>query len=298
MNTLMNKGAFLIYGALVLAIVSAAAAGAAPSPTPDRAGSVTEAMFNYQGYVAAMKAGGRELGGLTERDFSVLQARKTAMMSAITSYLKKYAGGASETVLNAFRQVPREYFMYDYQKGKNLGASAYENPIREWPIGYGSTLSDYLVQAYMTQTLDPKPTDVSLEIGTGSGFQSSILSRIVKEDYTIELITALGQKVQNIFPPLGYTNIHTRIGDGFYGWPEVKDGFDIIMVTAAAPFVPPALLAQLKKGGRMIIPIGQPYRRQFLYFFTKDQDGKVHSRKDISVLFIPMRGQVQMAAQG
>ncbi len=103
--------------------------------------------------------------------------------------------------------------------------------------------------------------------------------------------------MQNIFRPLGYTNIHTRIGDGFYGWPEVKDGFDIIMVTAAAPFVPPALLAQLKKGGRMIIPIGQPYRRQFLYFFTKDQDGKVHSRKDISVLFIPMRGQVEKGQQ-
>jgi protein-L-isoaspartate(D-aspartate) O-methyltransferase len=87
--------------------------------------------------------------------------------------------------------------------------------------------------------------------------------------------------------------VATRVGDGFFGWPEVEGGFDIIIVTAQAPFVPPALLAQLKKGGRMIIPIGQPWKPQFLYTFTKDAQGKVHTQRDVTTLFIPMTGEIQ-----
>jgi len=142
----------------------------------------------------------------------------------------------------AFREVPREYFMYDYERGRNFAASTYELPVQEWPIGYGSTLSDFLVQAYMTQALKPKPGEVSLEIGTGSGYQSSILSRIVKDAYTIEIVSALGRKSDQVFKPLGYSNVHARVGDGYYGWSEVEGGFDIIIVTAASPFVPPLLL--------------------------------------------------------
>ncbi len=115
----------------------------------------------------------------------------------------------------------------------------------------------------------------------------------MKKAYTIEIITSLGDKVKNIFAPLGFENIESRVGDGFFGWPEVEGGFDIILVTAQAPFVPPALLAQLKKGGRMIIPIGQPWKPQFLYMFTKDAQGKVHSQRDVATLFIPMTGQIQ-----
>jgi protein-L-isoaspartate(D-aspartate) O-methyltransferase len=250
------------------------------------------ATWSFDADKAAFLASGRSMGGFGQKDFQAVQGRKELIIQIIRHYLASRFGQAKASIIAAFEAVPREYYMYNYETGRNLAASAYETPIREWPIGYGSTLSDYLVQAYMTQALDPKPTDVSLEIGTGSGFQSSILSRIVKDAYSIEIITALGKKVQNVFPPLGYTNVHTRIGDGFFGWPEVEGGFDIIIVTAASPFVPPLLLSQLKKGGRMIIPIGQPYRRQFLYFFTKDEQGKVHSRKDISVLFIPMTGRV------
>jgi protein-L-isoaspartate(D-aspartate) O-methyltransferase len=99
--------------------------------------------------------------------------------------------------------------------------------------------------------------------------------------------------VKNIFAPLGFENVESRVGDGFFGWPEVEGGFDIILVTAQAPFVPPALLSQLKKGGRMIIPIGQPWKPQFLYQFTKDAQGKVHSQRDVTTLFIPMTGQIQ-----
>ena len=111
----------------------------------------------------------------------------------------------------------------------------------------------------MTQLCKPTAESVALEIGTGSGFQISILSRIVKKARSIEIIEPLGKAVSRIFAPLGFDkNLETRIGDGFYGWPEEKDGFDLIMVTCVAQYVPPPLLKQLKPGGRMVIPIGQP----------------------------------------
>jgi protein-L-isoaspartate(D-aspartate) O-methyltransferase len=146
----------------------------------------------------------------------------------------------------------------------------------------------------MTQLLRPKPGMVSLEVGTGSGFQSSLLSRIVSRAYSIEIIEPLGQAVSHIFRPLGYDNIETRVGDGYYGWPEVTGGFDVIIVTCAAEFAPPDLFKQLKPGGRMIIPIGQPFKRgQVLYVYTKDANGKIHSRRDVGVFFIPMTGAIQ-----
>ena len=118
-----------------------------------------------------------------------------------------------------------------------------------------------------------------------------MLSRIVKTSYSIEIIEPLGTAVHKIFAPLGYDNIHTRVGDGYYGWPEVAGGFDIIIVTCAAQYAPPALFAQLKPGGRLIIPIGQPFKQgQVLYIYHKDAAGKIHSRRDMGVFFIPMTG--------
>ena len=112
-----------------------------------------------------------------------------------------------------------------------------------------------------------------------------------QKSYSIEIIEPLGRAVGKIFAPLGYTNIETRVGDGYFGWPEVKDGFDVIIVTCAAQYAPPDLFKQLKPGGRMLIPIGQPFKRgQILYVYTKDEDGKVRSRKDVGVFFIPMTG--------
>ena len=146
----------------------------------------------------------------------------------------------------------------------------------------------------MTQVCQPKPGDMTLEIGTGSGFQSALLSRIVKQAYSIEIIEPLGQAVGKIFAPLGYDNVHTRVGDGYYGWPEVAGGFDIIIVTCAAQYAPPDLFKQMKPGGRMIIPIGQPFKRgQVLYVYTKDAEGKIHSRRDMGVFFIPMTGAIE-----
>jgi protein-L-isoaspartate(D-aspartate) O-methyltransferase len=143
----------------------------------------------------------------------------------------------------------------------------------------------------MTQVAAPKPDDITLEIGTGSGFQSALLSRIVKQAYSIEIIKPLGEAVAKIFTPLGYDNVHTRVGDGYFGWPEVEGGFDMIIITCAAQYAPPDLFKQLKPGGRALIPIGQPFKRgQFLYVYTKDAEGKIHSRKDVGVYFIPMTG--------
>src|SRR5258708_31707514 len=193
----------------------------------------------------------------------------------------------------AFQEVPREYFHYVYDSHHATPGDAYEETPKPWALGYGSALSDYLGQAYMTQIAAPKPDDITLEIGTGSGFQSALLSRIVKRAYSIEIIEPLGKAVGKIFAPVGYDNIHTRVGDGYYGWPEVADGFDIIIVTCAATFAPPDLFKQLQSAGRLIIPIQQPFKRgQVLYVYTKDAEGKIHSRRDIGVFFIPITGAI------
>ena len=197
----------------------------------------------------------------------------------------------------AFEAVPREYFHYIYSEHRATPGDAYEADPKPWGLGWGSALSDYLGQAYMTQVCQPKPGEVTLEIGTGSGFQSALLSRIVAQAYSIEIIEPLGKAVGRIFAPLGYDNVHTKVGDGYYGWPEVTDGFDIIIVTCAAQYAPPELFKQMKPGGRMVIPIGQPFKRgQVLYVYTKDAEGKIHSRRDMGVFFIPMTGAIEKNA--
>ena len=247
-------------------------------------------------YERAMRQSGRSVS-LTDAQFDAIQARKPAAMQRIAGYLNDHLGSADPAVMAAFEVVPREYYHYDYPDHRATPGDAYEEDPKPWGLGYGSALSDYLGQAYMTQVCKPKPGDVTLEIGTGSGFQSSLLSRIVQTAYSIEIIEPLGKAVGKIFAPLGYGNIHTRVGDGYYGWPEVGGGFDTIIVTCAATFAPPDLFKQLKAGGRLVIPIGQPFKRgQVLYVYTKDAAGKIHSRRDIGVFFIPMTGAIAKSA--
>ncbi len=249
-----------------------------------------EGEWTLEKYLTAMKESGRETT-MSEGTFRAIQGRKPAMLRRVETYLTQRLGRADPAVLRAFSEVPREYFHYVHSERRSTATDAYEAEAKPWAVGYGSALSDYLGQAYMTQMCEPKPTDVVLEIGTGSGYQSSALSRIVAQQYSIEIIEPLGRSVGRMFAPLGYNNIQSRVGDGFFGWPEVEGGFDTIIVTCAAQYAPPALLRQLKPGGRMICPIGQPFRRgQFLYIYTKDQDGRVRSRKDVGVYFIPMTG--------
>lgn len=266
------------------------ALGALAAPPMVRAQGSSTA-WTRDAYLAAMRASGRETS-ISEQNFAAIQARKPAAMRRIESYLKsRFNGEADPAVLRAFEALPREYFHWNYEGRSNGASNAYESDPKPWGLGYGSALSDYLGQAYMTQACAPKPEHVVLEIGTGSGFQSALLSRIVAKQYSIEIINPLGTAVQRIFAPLGYSNVETRVGDGFFGWPEVQGGFDTIIVTCAAQYVPPALIQQIKPGGRLVIPIGQPFRRgQFLYIYTKDEDGRVRSRKDVGVYFIPMTG--------
>lgn len=262
------------------------------SQTPPVSGQAP-AEWTYEAFIAACQASGRDLR-LSEKNFQAVQQRKKAALVQLENYLKSRFGQADQSVVKAFTEVPREYYHYNYQSRGSTAASAYEARPKPWAIGYGSALSDILGQAYMTQLAAPKSTDVVLEIGTGSGFQISILSRMVKDAYSIEIIKPLGEQTARIFKPLNYNNVQTKVGDGYFGWPEVEGGFDIIMVTCAASYVSPELLKQLKPGGRLIVPIGQPFQKgQVLYVFTKDAEGKVHSRKDMGVYFIPMTGHIQ-----
>ncbi len=251
------------------------------------------AAWTRETYETAMRASGRPVS-LTDAQFDAIQKRKPAAMRLIESYLKGRLGGADPAVIAAFEAVPREYFHYIYSEHRATPGDAYEADPKPWGLGWGSALSDYLGQAYMTQVCQPKPGEVTLEIGTGSGFQSALLSRIVAQAYSIEIIEPLGKAVGRIFAPLGYNNVHTKVGDGYYGWPAVTDGFDIIIVTCAAQYAPPELFKQMKPGGRMVIPIGQPFKRgQVLYVYTKDAEGKIHSRRDMGVFFIPMTGAIE-----
>jgi protein-L-isoaspartate(D-aspartate) O-methyltransferase len=266
-------------------LISAAAALSVVRP-----GFAASAPWTRQAFEQAMQRSGRPCT-LTDTQFEAIQARKPAAMERIAGYLQSHLGKADPRVMAAFEAVPREYFHYVYSEHRAAPGDAYEEEPKPWALGYGSALSDYLGQAYMTQIARPGPNDVTLEVGTGSGFQSSLLSRMVKTAYSIEIVEPLGHAVGKIFAPLGYDNVHTRVGDGYYGWPEVQGGFDIIIVTCAAQYAPPDLFKQMKPGGRLIIPIGQPFKRgQVLYVYTKDQEGKIHSKRDMGVFFIPMTG--------
>ena len=251
--------------------------------------------WNLERFLQAMKDSGRPIT-MTQKAFDEIQARKPAALALIETYLKQHLGSADPLVMQAFATLPREYYHYNYEAHHASPAEAYEAQPKPWALGYGSALSDYLGQAYMSQVCKTRPGDITLEIGTGSGFQSSLLSRIAAKSYSIEIIEPLGRQVANIFKPLGYDNVETRVGDGYYGWPEVDGGFDVIIATCAAQYAPRDLFKQLKPGGRMLIPIGQPFKRgQVLYVFTRDAAGKIHSRRDVGVFFIPMTGQMMKA---
>jgi len=185
-------------------------------------------------------------------------------------------------VIEAMNTVPRHALV-----PKNQRRHAYLN--RPLPIGYGQTISQPYIVAIMTDLLDPKPEHKVLEVGTGSGYQAAILSRLVRQVYTIEIIDALGKRAERDLVDLGYDNIQVRVGDGYYGW-EQHAPFDGIVVTAAASHVPPPLIRQLKPGGRMIIPVGSRFLTQQLLLIVKDTDGKVTTRQLLPVRFVPLTG--------
>jgi protein-L-isoaspartate(D-aspartate) O-methyltransferase len=162
------------------------------------------------------------------------------------------------------------------------------------PIGEQQTISSPFIVAYMTEALDPQPTDKVLEIGAGSGYQAAVLSPLVKDLYTIEIIESLGQKAERTLRRLGYKNIHVKIGDGYLGWPEHAP-FDKVIVTCSPEKVPQPLVEQLREGGLMVIPVGERYQ-QTLYLLRKT-GGKLQSEALLPTLFVPMTGQAERSRQ-
>jgi protein-L-isoaspartate(D-aspartate) O-methyltransferase len=155
------------------------------------------------------------------------------------------------------------------------------------PIGHSQTISQPYIVALSTDLLAPDPAQVVLEVGTGSGYQAAVLAEIVKRVYTIEIVEPLGRAAESRLAALGYKNIEIRIGDGYKGWPE-KGPFDGIVVTAAAPRVPQALVDQLKPGGRMVIPIGERWEVQQLLLIVRKADGTLEQKNVLPVRFVPL----------
>ena len=183
-----------------------------------------------------------------------------------------------KSTLDAMLKVPRHLFVPEKLKDE-----AYDdNPI---PIGFGQTISQPYIVAYMTAAIEPRTHHKILEIGTGSGYQAAILAEIVKEVYTIEIVEELFSSAKKRIENLKYKNIKLKYADGYYGWQEAAP-FDAIVVTAAAEYIPPPLLEQLKDGGKMIIPIGTPFLNQNLILVEKS--GKDFTTKSLlPVRFVP-----------
>jgi protein-L-isoaspartate(D-aspartate) O-methyltransferase len=185
-------------------------------------------------------------------------------------------------VLDAFRTVPRHLFLRDPKARRQ----AYDD--ESINIGEGQTLTNPYDVAFMTEVIEPKPTDVVYEVGTGSGYQSAILSRLVKEVYSVEIHEPLSKNAAQVHKELGYKNIHTRVGDGYEGWPDAAP-FDAIIVTCAPQKIPQPLFDQLKEGGKMVIPVGDRFH-QIVHLVIK-KDGKRIDKELKPTLFVPMTGR-------
>ena len=183
-------------------------------------------------------------------------------------------------VLRAMRVTPRHEFV----PSEVRSMSYQDHPL---PIGYGATISQPYIVARMTELLEPAKTERVLEIGTGSGYQAAILSQLVAHVYTIEIVPELANSARDTLRRLGYINVTVRQGDGFAGWPQ-EAPFDRIILTAAPNEIPPVLLAQLAKGGRLVAPVG-PALYQELVVVTKNADGKLSRQSAGSVAFVPMK---------
>ena len=199
----------------------------------------------------------------------------------MVSFQIRSRGLSDKKVLNAMNQVPRHCFVPE-----ELVSQAYaDHPL---PIGQGQTISQPYIVALMTEKLKLTGDERILEIGTGSGYQAAILAKIAKEIYTIEIKEKLHKKSEILLQSLGFSRINTRHGDGYFGWPEAAP-FDGIMITASIDHIPPPLLKQLKDGGRLILPLGNPFSYQHLSLVTKHDDQ--YTVKQITgVLFVPMTG--------
>jgi protein-L-isoaspartate(D-aspartate) O-methyltransferase len=223
--------------------------------------------------------------GSPAREFAELRASLVREIRRHVSDTRMYTGRRSldERVMEVIGRVPRhEYVPLDRQ------SQAYQN--RPLPIGHGQTISQPYIVALMTDMLEPQPGDTVLEIGTGSGYQAAVLAELVGQVHTIEIIEPLSEQASIRLRKLGYDNIETSLGDGYYGWPEHAP-FDAIIVTAAASHIPPPLIKQIKPGGVMLIPVGPQFSVQQLTLVEKRADGSVTTRQVLPVRFVPLTGR-------
>ncbi|MFP6649815.1 MAG: protein-L-isoaspartate(D-aspartate) O-methyltransferase, partial [Pirellulaceae bacterium] len=195
------------------------------------------------------------------------------------------AGVKNPRVIRSMQETKRHEFV-----ASRLRKQAYFD--MALPIGESQTISSPFIVAYMTEALDPQPTDKVLEIGTGSGYQAAILSPLVKSVYSIEIVESLGKQAARTLDQLGYKNIHTRVGDGYKGWEEAAP-FDKIIVTCSPENIPQSLADQLREGGRMIIPTGERYQQTL--FLLRKENGKIVSEALRPTLFVPMTGTAEQS---
>ncbi len=216
------------------------------------------------------------------QDFDRLRARMVSEVDAMYAETRGETGlvAMSPAVRAALGKVERHRLVPPAQ-----ASAAYRN--HPLPIGSGQTISQPYIVALSTDLLAPQADHVVLEVGTGSGYQAAVLAEVVKQVYSIEVIESLGRAAAARLAELGYRNVEVRIGDGYQGWPE-KAPFDGILVTAAAPQVPPALVEQLKTGGRMVIPVGGSDAIQYLKVLTKRADGGYDEKRVLPVRFVPL----------
>ena len=208
---------------------------------------------------------------------------RDAMVAEIEEYVRLTEDQAfDQRVMRAMASVQRHEFVPAAQK-----RFEYEN--RPLPIGFGQTISQPYIVALMNDLIEPGSDDVVLEIGTGSGYQAAILSPLVESVYSMEIIKPLAEQAAARLQTLGFDNVTTRLGDGYYGWAEHAP-FDAIVVTAAASHVPPSLVRQLRRGGRMVIPVGGRFLTQQLLLIEKTETGEVKTRQIIPVRFVPLTG--------
>jgi protein-L-isoaspartate(D-aspartate) O-methyltransferase len=216
------------------------------------------------------------------QDHAAQRARLVAEVDAMYAATRGETGLAamSPPVRAALGKVERHRFVPAGQQ-----SLAYRN--HPLPIGSGQTISQPYIVALSTDLVAPQPGQRVLEIGTGSGYQAAVLAEIVSKVYSIELVPSLGKEAAERLKTLGYANVEVRIGDGYAGWPE-QAPFDSILVTAAAPRVPEALLEQLRPGGRLVIPVGASHEAQELLLIEKRPDGSVERRSVLPVRFVPL----------
>jgi len=216
------------------------------------------------------------------QDFAAQRARMVTEVEVMYAETRGLTGlpAMSPRVRAALGKVERHRLVPPEQR-----ALAYRN--HPLPIGQGQTISQPYIVALSTDLIAPEPQHVVLEVGTGSGYQAAVLAEIVQKVYSIEIVESLAVAAKNSLEALQYKNIEIRIGDGYKGWPE-KAPFDAIVVTAAAPQVPDALIAQLKPGGKMVIPVGAPGATQELLLLVKTAAGRVEQKRILPVRFVPL----------